>query len=252
MAEESEESSDFGADDIKAIGEGIGAAGRGIGAATGGISGGGGGTSQQAVSPATNTGSTESCTAQSVATEMAVGLRDDSGRVNSKGQAEGLPTCDSATRQAGVKLFRQQFGGGTNPPQPQPNTGGGQTAPPPSTELPASIEFRGVDNALLRQAVELGKRLVKNHGESVAQKFLAALAGARGRRINPNPINPMCAEKIVDALPDKWKEVVELWQCGAEEPYGQGQEGQDLWLALQIATGSLDMKSGTQSKCVRG
>lgn len=212
-----------------------------------------------------STGGDGTCGPSQVALEIELGLRDQSGRITQKGQAEGVPTCPASVRQQGVRLYQQNQGGGAaggaapvsgppEPPQGQPQAGpqGAPTAPQSaSTELPASLDV-GISSKMVQYAANLGKWLVSKLGQGGAQQFLSALAGVLGRRVNPETMPDMCFSELVDTLPEEHQKAVRLWQCGAEQPYGLSDEGQRLFFALQLATSSYDMQSGTTCGCVRG
>jgi len=266
MANGEGENSDgsISAEDVKQIGQGVGAAASGIGsaigAAQGNQTGGGGGRVAPAQTPdqPRDPGSM-TCTPTSVATEISLGMRDKRGYLTEKGKQEGLPQCSDSVRKRGVQMYEREFGGSPSagsqtagPTAPAEPMQGSESEVVSASEIPSSIQFRSVPNSMLKKAVNLAKKLVSNHGQNVAQGFLSALAGALGRRLNPNPIDPMCAEELVNEIPEKWRGTIRLWQCGADQPFGQGPEGQKLWLALQLATGSLDFKTGTQCRCVQG
>lgn len=247
----------------------------------------GGQTSPQ-VEQASTGGSNGVCGPEQVALEIEMGLRDESGRVTEKGAKQGVPTdCSRQVIRRGVQMYQQRSpnagggqtspqGGGVGAPDPPPtpggrvqqaaNNGGGQAgaqfqAPsPPNTgidtggtaaELPANLET-ALSGQWTGYAVKLAKYLVGMLGESGANQVLAVIAGALGRRINPETKSAMCFEELADTLPEEWQKAIRLWQCGADGPMGLGPEGEDLFFALELATSGYDLKSGTSSKCCRG
>jgi len=248
--------------------------------------GAGGGPGKPEVEQASNDGSGGVCGPEQVALEIEMGLRDKSGAVTRKGQTEGVPTdCSSQVLRQGVQMYQQrspnaggsagaQSGGGRAAPPPapggnvQPAAGGAggraSQAQPPSPPTATSANMGGVaaelpanlDTSLPGQwtgyAVKLAKYLVGTLGESGANQVLATLAGALGRRLNPETKSPMCFEELADTLPPEWQSAIRLWQCGADGPMGLRSEGEDLFFALELATSGYDLKSQTTTKCCRG
>jgi len=208
--------------------------------------------------------------ASTVATTIGMGLRDpQTGKRTAEGKQK-LPKASPEVRRAGVQAYQREQGGsapqggGNGVPQP-PTDSSGQSGPqgaypsapstefqPPEVELPDTVDW-GLSSQWLSWAVKIGKFLVRALGDKPAQEVLAAIAGTLGRRINPDPMDPMCVDRLIDRLPEEWRDVIALWQCGAPEPYGiTSEEGQLLWLALQVATGSFDIERGTHCKCTKG
>ena len=238
------------------VGEIAGAVGDVAGAIGGDGGGGQTGTQRQ--------GQTSACTPESVAVEMELGFRDPEGRLNQRGRDEGIPECAASVRSAGVRLYEESQGqtGGRMQGPPSPPAGGQQTSGYPEAptgqfaaslagaHLPPSMELSYVPDSWVSWAVGIARFIKDKMGFDGAQAILSAIAGALGRRLNPSTLPRHCAAELVDELPDEWARVVRLWQCGAEEPYGAGEEGQLLWLALQIATSSFDMKTQTDCGCV--
>jgi len=252
----------FSFEDAKnAVEKGIGLVQQVTGDGSGGSNGSGGSstsTSQQ--------GLTQGCTVASVASELALGMRNPDGSITAKGREAGAPeNCPADVLQKGLAEYRKNEGGGSEPMAspsmpPNPNNGASESPPVQATglpmipdeatrNLPASFDIN-LPKGWIGWLGGVAKMLVNKLGQSGANASWSALGALLGRRVSEHAVDEKKVPLLIEELPDWYQKPIKQWQAGFDYPMGCSDRQENVFLAMVIATSSYDMETGTQSKCI--